>query len=239
MTALSIRKNFLLAVAGAVVAALSTANASQALSLVTSRSDLGENDTLDWSVLGSSLSSVSSPFTVSSTGGNTITGSIPYNNSLQRLDQGSGWNGNFAPGDAVLWTNNNPGPLQLNFSQAIRGFGTQIQQDSFGSFTAVIEAFNSSGTSLGSFTLPGDSTSAGNNSAIFIGVLSDNSDIAKLLLNVQDSQNSPQDFGINKVSFNTTGGTAIPTPALLPGLIGLGLGILRKRKTEATGSSEA
>ena len=32
---------------------------------------------------------------------------------------------------------------------------------------------------------------------------------------------------------------AIPTPALLPGLIGLGLGVLRKRKAEAAASSEA
>ena len=34
-------------------------------------------------------------------------------------------------------------------------------------------------------------------------------------------------------------GVPIPTPALLPGLIGLGLGVLRKRKAEAAASSEA
>jgi len=33
--------------------------------------------------------------------------------------------------------------------------------------------------------------------------------------------------------------TPVPTPALLPGLIGLGLGVLRKRKAEAAASSEA
>lgn len=32
---------------------------------------------------------------------------------------------------------------------------------------------------------------------------------------------------------NLTGATPVPTPALLPGLIGLGLGVLRKRKTQA------
>ena len=244
MTVLSFHKNFLLAFAGAVVAALSTANASQALSLVTNRSDLGANDALDWSVLGSALSPVSSPFTISSSGGLTATGSIP-SGSFERRDQGNnisnpgGWGGNFAPGDALLWTRNNPGPLQLNFSQTVRGIGAQIQQDAFGPFTAVIEAFNSGGTSLGSFTLPGSSTQTSNNSAIFIGVLSDNADIAKLLLNVQDGKNLSQDFAINQVSLNTIGGTAIPTPALLPGLVGLGLGVLRKRKAEATGGSEA
>ena len=34
-------------------------------------------------------------------------------------------------------------------------------------------------------------------------------------------------------------GVPIPTPALLPGLIGLGMGVLRKRKAEATGEGEA
>ena len=234
MTALSIRKNLLLALAGAVVAALSTANASQALSVVTSRSALGANDTLDWSSLGSEYSSISSPFTTVSTGGNTVTGSIP-SGSFQRSNQSSGWNGNFAPGDALLWTQGNPGPLQLTFSQSVRGVGTQIQANVFGPFTAVIEAFNSGGTSLGSFTLPSNSTSGRDNSAIFIGVLSDNADIAKLLLNLQDNK----EFAINQVSFNTTGGTSIPTPALLPGLIGLGMGVLRKRKAEAAEGSEA
>ncbi len=234
MTALSIRKNLLLALAGAVVAAFSAANPSQAFSLITSRSALGADDALDWSVLGSAGTSVSSPFTVSSASDNRITGSIP-SNPFERRNQGNGWNGNFASGDALLWTQNNPGPLQLVFSQAVRGVGTQIQVDSYSLFTAAIEAFNSSGTSLGRFTLAGSSTNAGDNSAIFIGVLSDNADIARLLLNVQDNN----DFAINQVSFNTTGGTPIPTPALLPGLIGLGLGVLRKRKAEATRDGEA
>jgi Protein of unknown function (DUF1194) len=35
------------------------------------------------------------------------------------------------------------------------------------------------------------------------------------------------------------GGTPIPTPAMLPGLIGLGLGVLRKRKGEAAESAKA
>jgi len=35
------------------------------------------------------------------------------------------------------------------------------------------------------------------------------------------------------VGFKTDNTTAVPTPALLPGLIGLGMGVLRKRKREA------
>jgi len=35
------------------------------------------------------------------------------------------------------------------------------------------------------------------------------------------------------ITLNGSGATPVPTPALLPGLIGLGMGVLRKRKAEA------
>ncbi len=39
--------------------------------------------------------------------------------------------------------------------------------------------------------------------------------------------------GVNQPASCTSGGTAqVPTPALLPGLIGLGVGLLRKRKAQ-------
>ena len=41
------------------------------------------------------------------------------------------------------------------------------------------------------------------------------------------------DFGDLAFQANLTGATAVPTPALLPGLIGLGVSVLRKRKAEA------
>jgi hypothetical protein len=45
----------------------------------------------------------------------------------------------------------------------------------------------------------------------------------------------PDGVALDNVSYGTT--TPIPTPALLPGLIGLGLGVLRKRKAEAAKSA--
>ena len=46
-------------------------------------------------------------------------------------------------------------------------------------------------------------------------------------------QQNPSFFALDDVSV-TSKSTAIPTPALLPGLIGLGFGVLRKRKAAAT-----
>ena len=226
MTTFSIPQKLSLALAGATLATLATAHASQALTLVTDRTALDANETLDWSVLGPQFTSVDSPLTAPASGGTQVTGSLP-SGSFQRRDQSSSWSGNFASGEALLWNLGN-GPMQFSFSNALRGGGAQIQNNFFGPFTAVIEAFNSGGTSLGSVTRAGDSTGAGDGSAIFIGLLSDQADIARITFNVNGSNS----FAINNLSLNTTA-TAIPTPALLPGLIGLGVAALRKRKAEA------
>ena len=226
MTTFSIPQKLSLALAGATLATLATAHASQALTLVTDRTALGANETLDWSVLGPQSTSVASPFPVPASGGTQVTGSLP-SGSFQRIDQGNNWSGNFASGEPLLWNSGN-GSMQFSFSNALRGGGAQIQSNSYGSFTAVIEAFNSGGTSLGSFIRAGDSTGAADGSAIFIGVLSDQADIAKITFSLSGAS----DFAINKLSLNITA-TAIPTPALLPGLIGLGVAALRKRKAEA------
>jgi hypothetical protein len=214
------------AAVGATCFAWATADAAQALTLVTSRVGLGGNDAIKWSQLGSANTAVSNPFTATSDSGLTATGTIPTG-ILARVDQDNGWNGSFAPGDAVLWTNANPGPLSLEFSTAVAGVGAQIQANYYGSFTGVIEAFNTGGFSLGSFTLGGTVTNAKDNSAIFLGVLSDTADIKKLVFNINDTPVA--DFAINQLSLKTNA-APVPTPALLPGLVGLGWSVWRKRK---------
>ena len=49
--------------------------------------------------------------------------------------------------------------------------------------------------------------------------------------------NSFNTTGLSEVQFDGTPATAVPTPALLPGLIGLGVAALRKRKAEAAGEA--
>ena len=119
----------------------------------------------------------------------------------------------------------------------MRGVGAQIQNHHYSSFTAKIEAFNSSGLSLGSFTRTGASTYWADNSASFMGVLSDQADIAKVSFNVWDSFSAlgSRSFSINQMSLNSSepSVTAVPTPALLPGLIGMSIAAIRKRKREA------
>lgn len=230
MTASTITKRITLVAVGTVIATLGTVDPSQALSVVTSRSSLGANNSVSWSSLGAEYTPISNPFSVGSAGGNAITGSIPTG-TFQRLNERSGWFGNFAEGDALLFTGFNSGPLSFTFVNSVFGAGAQIQSNAYGLFTATIEAFNNSGLSLGSFSLQGNSSSGPDNSAIFIGVLNDQADIARITFNISNSNSV--DFAINQLDLKS-GTTAVPTPALLPGLIGLGFGVLRKRKVEAT-----
>ncbi|MEP0922861.1 PTPA-CTERM sorting domain-containing protein [Leptolyngbya sp. ST-U4] len=236
MTTLSMSRQLSLAIAGTVLAALGTANAAQALTIgITDRTALGANESVDWSVLGSNFTSVSNPFTVNGSSGTGVTGSLA-SGGFGRLDQGSGWAGNFAPGDALLWNQGN-GTVRFAFSSPVRGVGTQIQANIYDSFNAIIEAFDSNGISLGSFNRGGISTGNADNSAIFIGLLSDQLDIASITFSVNSIGGN--DFAINQLSLNSSA-TAIPTPALLPGLIGMGIATLRRRKEEAAQeSSEA
>ncbi len=84
--------------------------------------------------------------------------------SLTPNQQNSGWSGNFAPGTALLWTASAGPDITLTFAQPVYGAGAQIQADYFGAFTAEVIV---NGTQH--FTETGNSTSAGDNSAIFIG----------------------------------------------------------------------
>lgn len=77
---------------------------------------------------------------------------------------------NFAHGDGLLWTNNNPGPLDITFSTCITEFATQIQADWYGTGMVTISAYDASNVLLGSFSLASVSTSNADDSATLIGI---------------------------------------------------------------------
>ena len=123
--------------------------------------------------------------------------------------------------------------MSFVFNNPISGFGTQIQGDTFGAFTGTISAFDPLNALLGSFSFSGTSNSNGDNSAIFVGVLS-SSGIGRIDLGAADPNVGGQDFAINQVRLNGDGvpGSAVPEPATLTllgtGILGLA-GIGRRR----------
>lgn len=188
------------------------------------RSDInsfGANDYYDWGTLGGNETTIGNPSTVTSNLGKSATIS-QSGGSFQILKQsltrgtwspGTGWNGNFHPGDNLLWTNESNGPITITFANPVFGALTQIQgNSSFGNFfTANLTAYDVSNNSLGTFSLAGLSTSNADNSAIFIGVKDSTASIAKLTFSVPDSS-LPQNFSINRFYLNTNGGDVNTTP---------------------------
>ena len=96
-----------------------------------------------------------------------------------------------------------------------------------------LTAFDSANQVLDSIVLP---PTLASNSGDFFGLSTGSSAISYATL----LASGPNDY-VFLDNFKHVSGTtqSIPTPALLPGLIGLGMGVLRKRKAEATAGSEA
>jgi hypothetical protein len=137
---------------------------------------LNPTDSFDWAAnFGAEFNPVPDGSTALSNSG-ALAAAITFGGGGdgQLMVQGSGWNGNFNPGDAVLWTNSpGQGPITFTFSQPVNAVGAQMQADFFGPFTAELEAFDIHGNLIDSVTASGNSNSNGDGSALFLGLAND------------------------------------------------------------------
>jgi len=140
---------------------------------------------------------------------------------------------NFASGDYVLFGGfkggfpapGRPGPITITFAQPVWGAGTQIAVDDTLSFNAFLDVYDPIGTLLQTFTIAGISSTSPDNSAKFLGVLSDQANISKLIYRI-DTPN-------RAIAINQLGIVVIPEPSMGMGLfilLGAGIGRLRSRK---------
>lgn len=234
--------NLVLAIASSLLAASSVAISLpvKALTLVTERSALKANDSLNFASLEQTLDP-SAPFTpdsflpnnfsATSENGLELNLTIPPSDNpaisppfiFQTGFPPNGIPTNFADGDFLLFTGadfsafpapGNNGPITIDFTTPVTGAGTQIAVDDTLSFIANIAAFDSEGNLLNNFSVPGTSSVSLDNSALFLGVVSEEAEIARL---VYSSSISNRAIGINTISISN--GTAIPESSHLFGLL--------------------
>lgn len=234
-----LRKNlsFLTKLSATTILLSTVATSAQAsLTLIDSRMDLGANDSLDWSSLGlPPLTQFSTPISVTSVGGVDVTVDIPL--PIGNISDpfyfvnGMPIPSNFGLGDNVLFTGldfsnlmmpppipGNDGGITLTFDRPVLGVGTQIAVDDTASFTAFLEVFDVGGLLLDTFELNGTSSTVPDNSAIFLGVISD-LDLIGSVRYFSDAQGVA--IGINQLSLIT-----VPEFSSPIAMLGLGLFLL-------------
>jgi hypothetical protein len=203
---------------------------------INSRAALGGDDFIDWGTLGPSGTPLGLTFPVTSNGGLTATvSSTATPLGASRADQGPlDWNGSFAPGDELLFSGAGSArpTVTIQFSTPVAGAGAQIE-DAFltgvSSYIAGLQAFDSINTLLASFTQTGISTEgSGNNSAIFLGVLSDTANIDHITYRISEATNPLVGFALNQLDIVTTPRTTpVPEPGvsllLVTSLVGIGV----------------
>ena len=203
-----------------------SAPAGATITGVSTLAGLGATDSIDWSQLGGEFTTVNSGATVTSALGQTAT--LTSGGSMLRINEGSGWGGNFANGEHLLWTAGNGPDITLTFDHAVSAVGAQFQADFYGPFTA--ELIGSNGDVLGSFALGGNSDGNNDNSAVFLGLKSSSADIKQVEFHLTSAYYQPNDFALGTVSF---AGGAVPEPttwALMLAGFGLAGAVLRRRR---------
>lgn len=229
------------ATVGAIVivkAVLPSPAQAASVTFITSRTELGGNNSVDWRVVAPAFSDVPNPFLVTSSSGlglKVSKASGVFLAAEQTSDPDGPFSANFAPGDALIYTRETPGPITISFSSPVLGAGTQLESGGNGAFNATIEALDSVGKSLGKFSVPGIASygGSGDNTAPFVGVLSNSANIASLRINGQRAPGVG--FAFNRLDIVSTTVPESNFSALSAIAVGgfLGAELLLRRKRRA------
>lgn len=206
------------------------AGASGAIIQVSNASQLSPSFSVNWGIFGPVPGAVST-FAQAPVGPLVV--HINTASGLLALEQGSAVGG-FLPGDTLLsqLPGNLSDPILVGFSTPVRGVGTQIESLLPGAFTGYMDLFDASNSLLGEISVPGNTTSANDGSAPFIGALSTSLNIDHVVFSVNNG--NPQfpragDVAINALAFS------VPEPGTLSilgaGLLGVIAARTRKRRS--------
>lgn len=211
----------------AVMAVPSLPGLAQLIGIDT-RAAFPSTDSVNWSILGPPFTTISSPFTVATTGGSSVTVSHAPGALFERRNQTTGgWFGNFAFGEALLWNRGDNGAITFDPATLISGAGFNVQADFRGAFTFRLDAYDSAGGLLGSVTKIG-SSDLNLGTAMFIGFTSAYLDVDKFVGTLVSATEGLSNFAINTLALsgsapaapNNISVGAVPEPSVY-GMMGV------------------
>jgi hypothetical protein len=176
---------------------------------------MNPNDSVSWATLplmSPPAPDVFNPFSIVTTNGlDTVTGSSPSLPGDLFAENAQGFS------DVDLIDSTSGAALTLGFSTPVSAAGAEIQSEGDGDFTAFLTAFNSSGSSLGTFQVGG--TSPG---PMFLGATdASGADIASIEFSTTNTGGNSGPI-IGTLELNTLGTTtAVPLPSSIWGGLAL------------------
>lgn len=189
--------------------------ATGTLTQAVTRAALAANGMINWADAGPNTVDINgNPFVIESSSGHRYIVRKSTNGPFRRLTQGSGWAGNFAPGDALLNHGSSDGPVIIESTSLGGGcsaIGMQIMANQDGPFIATLKAYDANGILLGTFTASGTANANADNSAVFLGVTSTAQNIHSVSVDTNTTEWGG-DFAINQVSIKTSTENSLSNP---------------------------
>ena len=129
-------------------------------------------DTVDWGSLGPQFTALTNPFEVQSSSNNTLFVSMPNGSFyVDQQEAPSEWEGSFAPGDYLLFTDFAKGPITITFADPVYAVGMQFNENGGAHFTPTIKAYDDLGNLLNSVTTgPVSNGKDNSDKAPFLGI---------------------------------------------------------------------
>lgn len=180
---------------------------------VGSRAGLGANDLAVWDTIpANDGTSVVSPYVVNTPSALSVTATLAGGFIIYQQGAGT-FAGNFAANEFILDSAFTDGPISISFSSAVRGVGFNIQRNDYGLFTGSLSLFGAGNVLFGTVTVAGNSTNAGNGTAVFLGATGSLRDIVRIDVSVSNAVAGSNALDLNQLSLLTTNPIATPEPA--------------------------